>query len=556
MEGCGSWSGAPTMEYTMRDRFLVVGLGVALMMALSLVRAEEPRAGETTDTARIGKLIDQLGSDSFADREQARRDLEAIGVPALQGLRRAETKGDLETSRRVAELIRTIEETKLTAELLSPKKVHLKLKDVPVLQAVEMLAKLSGYAMRVDGDRTLLTGKTVTLDTGLVTFWEAVDRLGEKAGLTEKSTIASIPGDPNQDGIVMDRSYSVPVREAGPAAGRRPGKRLPPPPPPLRLTPLPAQLTDKESAEKQASEKQKEAEAPPPMVLPGVVILAPATAAKQHINYAGATRMVLKQARPSAAKPQAMKHCDLVLETIAEPRLLVFATIGVPTIARAIDEHGQALSFVIDPPSDKPTVAPDPINIGGIGEWSDLMPSNRPVPRGVTIRLNPGTKAAKRLKELTGSVTGQVLMPNTTLATLDLKSAGKYADIKGGGRLQVVKFEKIGAPGPEMCTLVYSLDGLPGGGNPNMMFFRGNRQIVVNGMPVAELLDAKGKRLAVASGPSLNQEQGPDGQVVKTTVTMVFRRDPGQGEPGRLVLTGMHTATIVVPFRFEDVLLP
>src|ERR1700682_6209094 len=86
-------------------------------------------------------------------------------------------------ARRVAELIRTIEEKKLTAELLTPKKVHLNLKDVPVLQAVEMLARQSGYAVRVDGDRTLLTGKTVTLDTGLVSFWEAVDRLGEKAGL-------------------------------------------------------------------------------------------------------------------------------------------------------------------------------------------------------------------------------------------------------------------------------------------------------------------------------------------------------------------------------------
>lgn len=544
----------------MRHRFLVIGLGVALMMALSLVRADEPRADDAAEIARIGKLIDQLGSDSFADREQARRDLEAIGVPALKGLRRAETKGDLETARRVTELIRTIEEKKLTAELLTPKKVHLNLKDVPVLQAVEMLAKLSGYAVRVDGDRTLLTGKTVTLDTGLVPFWEAIDRLGEKAGLAEKSTIASIPGDPNQDTLmVMDRSYFGLVRDAGPAAGRRPGKRLPPPPPPLRLTPLPAQVTDKEAADKQAALKQKEAEGPPPMVIPGVVILAPGAAANQHINYAGAARLVLKHARPSGAKPKAAaKHCDLVLETIAEPRLLGFATVGVPTIARAIDEHGQALTFVIDPPSDKPPPTPDPIIVGGLGEWSDLMPASRPMPRGVTLRFNTGVKAAKRLKELTGSVTGQVLMPNTTLAALDLKSAGKNADIKGGGRLQVVKFDKIGTPGmpEEVCTLVYSLDGLPGGGNPNMMFFRGNRQIIVNGMPVAELLDAKGNRLAVASGPSLNQEQGPDGQVVKTTVTMQFRRDPGQGEPGRLVLTGMHTATIVVPFRFEEVVLP
>jgi hypothetical protein len=539
----------------MRQRFLVLGLAAALTLALTLVRADEPRADDAAEIARIGKLVDQLGSDSFADREQARRDLEAIGVPALKGLRRAETKGDLETARRVAELIRTIEEKKLTTELLTPKKVHLKLKDVPVLQAVEMLAKLSGYAVRVDGDRTLLTGKTVTLDTGLVPFWEAIDRLGEKAGLAEKSTIASIPGDPNQDLIATGRSNFGVVPDAGPGAGKRPGKRLPPPPLPLRLTPLPAQVTDEEATDKQAAQKQKEAEGPLPMVIPGVVILAPAAVAKQHVSYAGAARLVLKQARPPGAiSHAATKHSDLVLETVAEPRLLGFATVGVPSIARAVDEHGQALTFVIDPPSEKPAGTPDPLLIGGIGGSDLLMPMSRPTPRGVTVRFNPGVKAAKRLKELTGSVTGQVLVPNTTLATLDLKSAGKNADIKGGGRLQIVRFDKAGAP--ELCTVVYSLEGLPGGGNPNIMFFRGNRQIIVNGMAVADLVDAKGNRLAVASGPSLNQEQGPDGQVVKTTVTMQFRREPGHGEPDRLVLTGMHTATVVVPFRFEDVMLP
>jgi hypothetical protein len=547
------------VENTMRGRFLVVGLSAALMIAFTLVRADEPRADEAADATRIGKLISQLGSDSFADREQARRDLEAIGVPALKGLRQAETKGDLETARRVVELIRTIEEQRLTAELLTPKKVHLKLKDVPVLQAVEILAKLSGYAVRVDGDRTLLTGKTVTLDTGMVTFWEAVDRLSEKAGLVEKLTLASIPGEPNQDTVVMDRSNFGLVNEGGAVAGRRHGKRLPPPPPPLRLMPLPAKLSDKQVAENQAAQKQKEAEGPPPMVIPGLVILAPGVAARQHIGYAGAARLLLKHARPSSAKPQAaLKHCDLVLETIAEPRLLGFATIGVPTIARAIDEHGQALTFVIDPMQEKLLGTPDPLVIGGISDLPNGMPISQPALRGVTIRFQPGAKAARHLKELTGSVTGRVLMPNATLAALDLKSAARNADIKGGGRLQVVKFDKFGAPGmpDDVCSLVYTLDRLPGGGNPNMMFVRGNRQVIVNGMPVAELLDAKGNRLAVASGPSLNQEQGPDGQVVKTTVTVQFRRDPGQGEPGQLVLTGMHTATVVVPFRFEDVLLP
>ena len=120
-----------------------------------------------------------------------------------------------------------------------------------------------------------------------------------------------------------------------------------------------------------------------------------------------------------------------MLEATAEPRLLGFARIGVPTITRAIDEHGQALTFVIDPPSDKQPSAPDP-NIDAIRDWLDLgTPLHRPTPRGVTVRLEPGAKPAKRLRELTGTLPVQVLMPESTLATLDLKRSQEERGSQG-----------------------------------------------------------------------------------------------------------------------------
>src|SRR5262245_59643614 len=137
--------------------------GGFLLLALGLAGAGQPTPpapkGGAADAARIQELVRQLGSSSFEDREQARKELETIGSPALEALRAALKTGDLETTRRAADLIRRIEEKQLNAQLLTPKKVRLQLEDVPVLEAVAALAKQSGYAIRVDGDRTLLFGK-------------------------------------------------------------------------------------------------------------------------------------------------------------------------------------------------------------------------------------------------------------------------------------------------------------------------------------------------------------------------------------------------------------
>jgi hypothetical protein len=127
-----------------------------------------------------GKLIDaligQLGSSKFQDRAAAQKQLEAIGAPALGLLKKAVQTGDLEMSTRAGELVRKIEEREFQAAMLAPKRVRLRVADLPVAQAVAELAKASGYAIHVDGFPTN-PGKKVTLDTGDVTFWEAFDKV-------------------------------------------------------------------------------------------------------------------------------------------------------------------------------------------------------------------------------------------------------------------------------------------------------------------------------------------------------------------------------------------
>jgi hypothetical protein len=56
-------------------------------------------------TAEIERLIRQLGSDKFGEREAASKALEAVGKPALTALRRAENSGDAEVRSRARRLI-------------------------------------------------------------------------------------------------------------------------------------------------------------------------------------------------------------------------------------------------------------------------------------------------------------------------------------------------------------------------------------------------------------------------------------------------------------------
>src|SRR5207247_3957033 len=118
-------------------------------------------------------------------RHRAKAELEAIGAPALDALRKAARSSDLETSRRAEEIVKKLEDKITTESLLAPKKVRLNLKDTPVPDAVAELSKQSGYNIQLLGDRAALAGRKVTLDTGETTFWEAYDRLRQKAGLVE-----------------------------------------------------------------------------------------------------------------------------------------------------------------------------------------------------------------------------------------------------------------------------------------------------------------------------------------------------------------------------------
>ncbi len=132
----------------------------------------------------IDRLIAQLGSSEFADREKAMESLAAIGGRALEALRKAAASDDLEIRRRAEELIRRIERREESARLLAGKKIRLSFQDSPVDEALAELDRLTGFPWRIiPADLPQLAQSRITLQTDEITVWEAFDRFCTEAGL-------------------------------------------------------------------------------------------------------------------------------------------------------------------------------------------------------------------------------------------------------------------------------------------------------------------------------------------------------------------------------------
>jgi hypothetical protein len=219
---------------------LLLGLGVGLTGVLN------PTASAGDDTARIAKLVKELGSKKFAVRDRAKRELDALGMKALDALRQAARSSDLETSRRAGSLLKKLEEKIAHDSLLAPRKIRLKLKDTPVLDAVAELSRQSGYNIQILGDRAALADRKITLDTGETTFWQAFDQVCQKGGLVENTNFNPYmqPVPPGR-GVPVPQPVPLPPVKVLPApAVPAPGPAVPPPAPapaaPPKAVPLPA----------------------------------------------------------------------------------------------------------------------------------------------------------------------------------------------------------------------------------------------------------------------------------------------------------------------------
>jgi len=147
--------------------------GLCFVLSSSALTAAD-KAGD--DPALIRKLVDQLGDRSFRVRQAAGRSLEEIGEPALPVLREAAAKDDEEVRRRAEVLLERVERT----ALLAPRRVTLQMKNRPIDEVVRELSKQSGYKLQFQGGQP----RKITLEMENVTYWHALEKLCELAGLS------------------------------------------------------------------------------------------------------------------------------------------------------------------------------------------------------------------------------------------------------------------------------------------------------------------------------------------------------------------------------------
>jgi hypothetical protein len=257
----------------------------------------------------------------------------------------------------------------------------------------------------------------------------------------------------------------------------------------------------------------------------------------------------------------------LALEVALEPRLRLQPGLAV-RVGKAVDDQDQTLEESAAAPAPGRVVgiaaAPAPAAArlarvaagggmaggmaGGVG-WAE--PDGRA--RVLFVRLKKGAKPAKSLKEVTGTVTAQLLGETQPLITVAdvLKSAGKTAKGADGGSIKVIDVTK---ERNGRVNLRFELE-LPTGAGPFAASIGGDRLVLGDrgapGAPQYELTmtDGNGDPL-----PAAGVRIGAGGKASELTVSYLPRQ--GQGEPAKLTLGTSKSVAVEVPFTLKAVPLP
>jgi hypothetical protein len=462
------------MDMRMRwghELLLVLVFGLVALVAVPTPAADAP------DAAKINKLIEQMGSDTFEDREKATAALDTIGVPALEALRKASKSTDMEIAHRSEELVRKIEKRLESVNVLKPTMVHLVYKETPVTEAVADFAKKTGYRIGLHDPQSKLKDRKVTLDTGNVTFWEAFDQFCAKAGLVEASpNDLLVPLPPNGGPVPLP---PVPVPQPQPIR-KLPGRIQPVPP-----QPMPPQqgfgFEFRAAPEGQAQAQPAQAPVAKPAIAIAEVVLpqaqpaiAPPAPPMGGFGFVGQPAIARPVGNPvfptqnqitlvdgkhqttpvdyrSAVRVRTLtegaqvtdKEYVLPLQISPEPKLQWQNLISL-RIDKAIDNNDQKLTQVMNNGND--VVPGNPQLIRPFIKRAPFIPAFPGMAghQQTVLQLKKGEQASKSLKELTGVITAQVLGVPQPMITVEniLKAGGKTIKGTEGGSIKVVEVTK------------------------------------------------------------------------------------------------------------------
>jgi hypothetical protein len=154
-----------------RTTILLAGL---LLITGLLTAAETPTEAEKN--AAVAKWIEQLADPDFQKRDEALDRLRDEGPSVIPALRKALSHPDPEVRRRLRDLVPNLE----TSLLLTPKRVSLKM-TAPLQDIFKEITRQTGY--KIESWSNTPQQQAHTFDFPNVTFWEAIDRIGQQTGL-------------------------------------------------------------------------------------------------------------------------------------------------------------------------------------------------------------------------------------------------------------------------------------------------------------------------------------------------------------------------------------
>jgi hypothetical protein len=339
----------------------------ALIIVLFHVPASDGR--DPKADARIALLITQLGSDDYQEREDATRGLQELGAPALPALRDAVRSSDPEVNRRAALLVRRLEVHLESERLLTPEKVRLTAENTPLMEVIADLNKKTGLQVVLEGNAEKLGRKKITLDTGDVPVWEAVHQLYRRAGLTDKVQIDTKGHE--------DRTVITSLRMNG------------------NRVYVNHEIAELDEIKLMLSEGEVE---------------------KVPTAVTGAVRLRVLGAAETTPDKTTSGQIGFNLLLTTEPRIQWLKR-GAVRIELARDDQDQVLQQAFDIESNKTPEARSNIYIGGSPLVLDAGGST--AEHVIAVRLRSGKKSTKTIKELRGTITGQIQTAPEPLITVD-----------------------------------------------------------------------------------------------------------------------------------------
>ncbi len=492
-------------------------LGAGIAIGVTLFTGPPAAADE-----QVGRLIAQLGSKQFAEREAASAALDALGEPALASLRKARTSEDAEISRRAEGLVARIERRVESARLLEPKRVRLVYQEARVLEALADAARQTGLPLEFEGDRTPLSRRTLTLDTGDVSVWEALDQFKQAAGLAERLTPANNIRNGTKTTVEVQNGMII-----------------------QRQILISSSYLDARSLHDTR------------------IVLVEGKSSALPTHQVGAVR-VRAVPGPNPAPPGLRQPGEVLfnLEVTPQPGLPWQGVLDV-RVHRAVDEHGQELTQPAGTGAT-PYLSEVAWARNGAVFFADtglMEPSfaNRVLP----VRLQAGKKPAKTLREVEGVVTAQTEVGPEALITVDnvYQAAGRTWTAEDGTTLKIVDATrgddgKVQVRAELQTAAVLQVGGvLVGRVGRRPVNGRGPanaREVEAAALPLT-LLDGAGQRVPLQS---VKSAQDVNGFGMPHELVLTFEPKAGQADAVKLIYTGKRTVLLDIPFTLKEVPLP